>query len=507
MYKKIVVNPTNIVINNYNFGDAPQIESLFSIYNKVTHIISYDHISYNKGKKQLILPRGIDIPYLENVFGVRAFINQSCDKYRENNEQILLRYGPKDDKQREAINFLLGQDKYSYTKNYSQLMLALGTGSGKTYLGIAYSAFMNLKSIVITTSSHWLTQWKERIIRHTNIISKEVYHIQGSATINSLMNKKSEDIDNKYKIYLITHSTLLSYANNNGWDKIRELFTHLGIGVKIFDEAHLNFENITNIDYNTSTYKTLYLTATPGRGDEKEDSIFKLYFKNIPRIILFDPESDPHTNYIAIRYKSGLNASEISNCVSNYGFNNKKYCDMVIYKENFDYICRIVFDILSHISGKIIIFLATNNAIVYMYEWIKSNYPEYGNSVGIFTSINTNKESALTCKIILSTAKSACEALDISDLTCSVQLAEPIKSEYRNRQRLGRTRGFNTFYIDIVDESCAIAKKYYISNLPMFETHALSTKEMRLSNKELENRALSIIKRRKEHGISPFIKL
>ena len=506
MYK-IVVNPTNIIINDYTFGDAPQLENCFAVFNRATYVTTYNHIIYNSIQKQLIIPRGVDIPFLENIFGVKAFINSNYDPYRKNENPNLLRFKPKNEKQAEAIQFLLGQGQYSYARGASQLMLALNTGEGKTYLGIAYLAFMNMKSIIITASTDWLNQWKTRISEHSNITPREVCFIKGSTSIQSLMKKSKDELDKKYKVYLVTHSTLLSYANNNSWVMVRELFTHLGIGIKIFDEAHLNFENIANIDYNTAVYKTLYLTATPGRGDDNENNIFKLYFKNVPRIVLFDPESDPHTHYIAIRYKSNLGPNEISRCVSRYGFNKMIYCDQVILKDNFDYICRVLFDILSHMNGKILIFLATNNAVFYMYEWIRSNYPEYGNSVGIFTSINQDKKSALDCSIILTTSKSAGAAMDIPGLACTVQLAEPTKSEYQNKQRLGRTRGYNTYYIDIIDDSCSIIKKYYINNLPMYDKYALSTKEMRFTDRELQKQAFTIIKRRQDYGISPFLKL
>ena len=165
-------------------------------------------------------------------------------------------------------------------------------------------------------------------------------------------------------------------------------------------------------------------------------------------------------------------------------------------------------NMISCIPGKKLIFMATNNAISFMYEWIESNYPEYHNCVGIYTSLNKDKMSALQYPLILTTSKSAGAALDVDGgISCSIQLAEPTKTEFQNRQRLGRTRGRNTFYIDIIDDDCAVSKKYYIANLPMFETYALSVKEIRFNNKELKTQSFNIMKKREEVGISPFIKL
>jgi hypothetical protein len=41
----------------------------------------------------------------------------------------------------------------------------------------------------------------------------------------------------------------------------------------------------------------------------------------------------------------------------------------------------------------------------------------------------------------------------------------------------------------------------------MFETYALSVKEIRFNNKELKTQSFNIMKKREEVGISPFIKL
>lgn len=507
MYK-MVVNQTNIIINDYELGSCHELEKYFIAYNRVTHMQYYANIDYNEETRQLFLPRGLDIAFVESVLNCKAYFTNKYSDCRSNIAPTLVKYKPKDDKQKEAISFLASQGQYKFTKNYNQYMIGLTTGSGKTYLGIFYMSLLNVKSIIITESVNWLDQWKERICEHSNILQSEIYFIKGSACIKSLLRKGKEELDSKYKIYLCTHGTLQNFAKNNSWDDLDGLFSHLGIGIKIFDEAHLYFDTICMIDYHTSVYKTLYLTATPARGDERLNEIYSLYFKNIPTIRLFDPNEDPRTNYISLHYHSGMSPVEISKCMSKYGFNRTLYCDQVVNKRNFYQLCTIIMDLISRIRGKTLIFLATNNAVLQMYDWIEANYPEYRNGgVGIFTSINEDKNSSKSCPIILTTSKSAGAALDISGLTCSVALAEPFKSQPQNQQRLGRTRGKGTFYIDVVDLDCSTIKKYYMLNLPMFEKYALSTKELKFSNTALSSQASKIYNERINHGISPFIKM
>lgn len=502
--RKIVVYNNKIVINNYNYGDIPSLDNMFEIYDNITHLIRTVAALYDRKQKTLTIPRGIDINQLESIVGSYAFYENKYNKPRLNQTPILLKYPPKNEKQQMAIQFLSGKGQYNYTKKYSQLFLALDTGAGKTYLGIVYAAMLNYKTIIITTSSEWLNQWRARFVEHTNMVNNEILSIEGSAGIDKILSRSTSYYD-RYKVYTVTHATLLSYANENRWEAIDVLFKKLGIGLKIIDEAHLNFDNIYNIDYASSVYRTLYLTATPERGESKENRIYQIYFSSVPKLSLFDPEHDPHTHYISLRYKSGFTAIEIDRCQNKFGFNKQLYCDMLVMKENFDYISRIVMNMTYKIPGKKMLFFATNNAIVFFYQWLLYNYPELENDIGIFTSINDKKALALEKQYILTTSKSAGAAMDVSNLMVCVNLAEPTKSPPQNRQRFGRTRGYNSYYIDVVDTSLKVISNYYKNSFPMYEKYALDTKDVVFTNNQLKNTAFNVMHQRlKEFGGMPF---
>ena len=76
MEYKIVVQNTCIIINNYNWGDCPKIENQFRIYERITHSYEYIGIYYDEPNKRLYIPRGIDIWYVEQQFGVKAYIEE-----------------------------------------------------------------------------------------------------------------------------------------------------------------------------------------------------------------------------------------------------------------------------------------------------------------------------------------------------------------------------------------------------------------------------------------------
>ena len=505
--RKIVVYHNKIVINNYTTGDIPALEKMFDIYDKNTHMYKTVGAIYDRTNKTYTIPRGVDINKIESIVGSFAFYKDGCIKPKLNNNQILIKFPPKDEKQALALKFLTGKDEYSYTKKYNQLFLALNTGAGKTYLGIVYAALLNTKTVIITTSVEWLKQWKERFLYHTNIVASEFLSISGSQMITKILNSKADKFD-RYKVYTITHDTILSYAQNNGWNSIDALFRKLGIGLKIIDEAHLNFDNICNLDYASAVAKTLYLTATPIRGNSEENRVYQIYFSNVPMLSLFDPESDPHTHYISLLYKSGMTALEVAGCHTNHGFNRTMYSDTVVMKENFDYIARIVMDLISNIPGKKLIFLASNNSIVFFYNWLRYNYGEYANDIGIYTSINAEKEKAKDNTIILTTSLSAGACLDIEDLMVCVNMAEPIKSPPQNQQRFGRTRSYNSFFIDVVDISVKTVYNYYKSSLSMYDKYALDTKEVVFNNSQLKKTAFNVMQKRLlNHGGMPFERL
>lgn len=485
MKNKIVLKQSCIEINNYILGDSIKLENTFSVYDKIYFTRVFKSIDYIEKENKLILPRGIDIYWLENIFMETAVIDHNCDKFVSSNP-IMIKSLPRDNDQKEALRFMLGEGEYKYNKGKSQLSVNLNTGAGKTYVSIATIAYSCIKSIIITGSIDWLNQWKNKTIEYTDINPSEIYFISGSSSISRLLTR---DVS-KYKLFLVSHGTLKSYGDTNGWNAISQLFIYLGIGLKFYDEAHLNFDNMCKIDFYTNTYKTYYVTATPARSNEDENIIFGYYFKNIPSIDLFDEDEDPRTKYMSFRYNSHPTPQEISDCKNQYGLDRNKYTNYIINKENFHYILHIIIDRIKRTQGKFLIYIGTNNAILFVYEWIKENYPELMHQVGIFTSITTeNKQQQLEKKIILSTTKSCGAAVDIPDLKVTIPLAEPFKSEVLARQTLGRTRNRDTLYLDIVDDGFYYTKKYYQYKQPIFEKYATECIEVKINDEELKNKA------------------
>ena len=491
---KIEVNYSFIKINDYNQGDCVKLESYFRTWNEAYHRVEYKHIRFDKDEHCLYLPRGMDIWLIEKLLGCKACYIQKPSPIAYN-DKIGMKFPPRDAKQKETLKFLTGSQEYRPYKDYTQYLVALSPGVGKTYVTTAYIAMMGMKALVI--SYNLSDQWYERIGQYTDIRPQEVYNIQGMPSINSLMRKTPEELS-KYKIYLATHDTLKSLIASKGAKALTELIAHLGIGIKVFDEAHKQFENMCTLDYLCNTAKTIYLTATPVRNDAQENNIYMTYFKNVPKISLFD-ESDKHVKYLAIKYSSSPNLRDMDKCMSKYGFNRNSYANYAVQQDEFYALIFAIIDICNKMKGKKLIYLASNHAIEVLYNWLTTDIRFWylWDKVGIYSSINKNKQAALDKEIILTTSGSAGEGLDVPGLICGVNLADPTSSEPLNRQRFERVRA-RGYFLDVVDEGFKPIVRYYYANQKIYSNFALSTQQTTFKKPALKRAAY-------EHGLNHLI--
>lgn len=495
---KIVVKHSRIEINNYNMGDCPRLEYFFTIFDPITHAYYLKGMEYDEERRVLILPRGLDISWLEYTLNGEATLDTKYDEFEYVSDPIMIKNLPRDNEQKEALRFILGKAEYNGNASKSQLCVNLNTGKGKTYVTVTAISYWLVRSMVIASTKGIINQWKDRILEYTDIKPREIYIIEGSNSIERLYAK---DI-NEYKIFLASHATLKSYGDRNGWDKITELFKYLKIGIKVYDEAHQNFDNILRIDFHTNTYKNLYLTATPKRSAQNEDQIYQLAFKNTPKIDLFKEDKDPHTQYMAIHFNSKPSPEIISKCKNKFGFNRLFYIDWVIDNERFLDFAYVLMDKVFNLTKdgtKALIYIGTNKAIMKFYDFLCNVYPQYKNDIGIYTSIipDDEKEEQLEKRIILSTTKSCGAAMDIYGLKVTVVLAEPFRSEVLTRQTLGRTRANDTVYIDCVDDGFFYTKSYFNSKKPIFNKYATKCTNIAMNEIEIADRIKAIEERSK----------
>lgn len=495
---KIVVKNTAIVINDYDLGDCPELENNFKVFDPLTHRFNTLGMYYLEDKRQLYLPRGLDIWKVKRYLGEKYHDTISPHPYQEI-QNILIKYTPRDDQQKEALRFMIGVNEYEENQYLPQLSVNLNTGVGKTYCSIATIAYLRIKGIVIAHSVSLLTQWKENIKEYTNLRDKDILFISGSSSLNMILNEKSMRAE-QAQIFLCTHGTIQSFCKQYGWDKLDTIFQILGIGLKFIDEAHTNFENMLMIDFFTNVYKTYYVTATPARSDWRENRIYQLSIKNVPGIDLFNEDVDPHTDYIAIKYNSKPTPIQISSCRNAYGLDRNKYVNYVTKQGAFKDMMIIIMDMVIKSRGRALLYVGTNESILRVYKWIGEHYPQFIGDIGIFTSLVDKKQKMeeKQKKLLLSTTKSAGLGEHIEGLKMTIVLAEPFKSSVLAKQSLGRTRDADTVYIEVVDLGFKYTRKFYYEKLPVFNKYALSVSDTTMEQYELERRSRLLMEKQQE---------
>lgn len=496
---RMEVSYTSIAIHNYELGDCQRLERQFQIWNITYHRSEFFAVSYDKEKKILYLPRGIDIYYVQNVLEIptEEIIWKKPNEY-DVCENIKIKYKPRDDTQKEALRFMLGVEEYEKNVYEPMLLLSSTTGFGKSYCSIYTMCYTKIKSIVITYGVTILKQWKDYILEYTNLKDEDIYLISGSQSINMLLQRKTRFIN--AKIFLVTHSTLRDYAANYGWDKIDELFKQIRVGQQFIDEAHRDFENICKICAHTNVFKTYFVTATPARSDTAENRIYQISMKNVPKIVL-RKESDRHINYVAIKYSSYPTPRQKSVMYNKYGLDKNKYIDYVVHQPAFYSMLRVIMSMVQRVDGPVLFYIDLNSAILTVYKWLLANYPEYSGEIGIYSGLidQEHKYDEKNKRIILSTLKSAGAAEQIDGLKMAVVLAAPFKSTVTAIQAAGRLRDPDTYFIELVDLSFQSIKKFYYYKLSTYKKYMLTVSDIYYNQEKLENKALDITYERKQY--------
>lgn len=488
---EIRVYRTHVELTNYNLGDFPYIEKTHSIYDKVYHRFDPKGMYYDAERRTLMLPRGVDIDKMKWMLGDDAVIRviRESDPIEPMDRKLSIKYTPRDDDQKQAIKFIMGMDSYLYTREHAMLSLNLNTGKGKTYCTIASLALRGTRCAIVTSTSGCLEQWYNFFQEYTDITPNEICWITPD-NIRRLIKRGK-----KYSVYLALHATLRAYASRVGWQGITELFNFMSIGTKVYDECHMDMDNMLKLDSYTNTYSNLYLTATPNRSSFKEDIIFQEHFNGVPMIDLFHQDVDPHTKYAAIKFNSHPTAYQISHCKNAYGLNRMAYVDYLVEQESFHQLLHILVKQCLAKPGKSLWYIGTNNGIAVVRDWLIENYPELAYDIGVFNGEIPKEErrAQLDKKIILTNTKSSGAAIDIPGLVEVINLAEPFKSRVLAQQTFGRARAQDTIYKDIVDIGFQQTKAFYNFKKPVFSKYATECLDVRLRDEELVRRAKEIL--------------
>lgn len=436
---------THIELYPYKKDDYPIIEDDYTATDKFSGNDFPCGYIIEDGK--LYLPRGTSISKLERITETKAnYINES-DISESMSRQHYSIYEPRDELQEESIKFLTSEGK--------QLGLNLGTGRGKTFC-VAYSSTkLNVKTLIITPNESLKQQWISTYHKMFDYRPKNLMNIAGSNIINAIMDDAVEPAD----VYFVNHQTLRNYMTSTNGYMLHKFFKKLNVGIKVYDESHMEFANILLVDFFSNTDRTWYLTATFDRSDKTESACFKRAFNSVSTFgeIQSKESMRKHVIYHVVNINSRISPKDRAKVLGYQGMSSVSYGKYAFFSDPNDTAYKTILEILNklnNVEGKTLIFIPLIDAVEDVVKKLKRDFS--GKSISAYHSKLSadEKKSAEKKDIIVSTIKSCGTGKDIRELRCVI-CAEPIASKVVAEQMIGRLRPYaedkDTYFFDIVD--------------------------------------------------------
>jgi DNA excision repair protein ERCC-3 len=142
-------------------------------------------------------------------------------------------------------------------------VVVLPCGAGKTIVGITALAALQTETLVLTTSTTAVEQWRREIIDKTDIDP-------------SLVGVYTGDEKNLAPVTLATYQIVTYRPKKDGEFPHFHLFNHRDWGLIVYDEVHLLPAPVFRITADIQARRRLGLTATLVREDNREEDVFSL---------------------------------------------------------------------------------------------------------------------------------------------------------------------------------------------------------------------------------------
>ncbi len=142
-------------------------------------------------------------------------------------------------------------------------VIVLPCGAGKTVVGLAAMAALKCETLILTTSTTAVEQWKREIIDKTDIDE-------------TLVGTYTGDSKTMAPITLATYQIVTYRPKKDGDFPHFHLFDERDWGLIIYDEVHLLPAPVFRVTADIQARRRLGLTATLVREDQREEDVFSL---------------------------------------------------------------------------------------------------------------------------------------------------------------------------------------------------------------------------------------
>ena len=451
---------------------------------------------YEQETDTLYLHKGVDLNYLRKLLPKYKIIEEPFHKFKRLRFEYEEIVPPRNEEQVDVINFIAGLNHHSANLNERQLFLIKQPGFGKTYCsGVGLCKF-GVKTLIITHRDNIRSQWLKSLCQMSGLGDTYVHEISSTDEVVKIARNEIE-YEHDYDVFLITHATFragIKYLTS--MKEIGNITKNLGIGMKIIDEAHLEFRDTLMMDFCFNVKRNLYLTATGGRSQKEENSIFHHVFSNAmyykPSALLLDGVPKKWVDYTTVCVNSNVKPAVYRYRVAGgRGMNPATYGKWVIQidkKKTHFKCCR---DILKMIydadeNAKVLVFmplidLCGDAAYFFNKELNYDPSFKYDLNIKTINSRNTARENYdnRRADVIVTTIQSCGTGTDIPGITAIISCS-PFVSKITAEQVFGRIRycGKKCYYYDIYDLSVQMDKFWLRSRRKKFKQLALNVRDI-----------------------------
>lgn len=460
----IEVSRNSIVIRNVD-SESSEFKKLtyrYSLYDKLYR--KYTFSAFFQEGNDLYIPSTVGLDEIKNIFPKKEVIINFNNITKSKSVEYEMKSMPRNTLQKQALDFLIKMKKDPETHSR---FLSLATGSGKTYVTINLISKLKKKPMIIVDAVDLASQWKREFLKHTNLIEDDILILSGQESIDK------EVLNPKKKVYIAVHRTLGNMMSND-ISSMNVLMNKLGIGIRVFDESHVEFGNICKINAFSNVEYTLYLTATPNRSNFNDDSLYAKIFGKIPFFNGKELNSEKYHTVILAEMNSSPSFDEKVGIRTQYGFSQARWGSYMM-SSGYDTLLETLVTLFKNFNligrkKKTAIILPTIDLI----KKVKDDLQQSFNDIDIGTFIGEvskkKRDAELDKLFILTNEKIFGKGKDVKDLEIVINFV-PVGSVVVTEQILGRLRnneGKSAILIDITDigfDECVrqqkIRKRFY----------------------------------------------
>jgi superfamily II DNA or RNA helicase len=476
---RIYAYNTHYEIYDYKLGEYKDLERALT-YHDFTAYSDYPKFMYDKENQTLFIPRGFDSYILEQWNGKPVTVVTNETEPVPIN--FTMKLSPKDDNQKKAIRFLSGEEEFKSMAMNPQKVLIMPPSAGKTYCTMAAIQKLHVRALIIMHTQTLKEQWIERIKEYTNMGGPNIVELTSSQQLHAYMKKKPSS---NQKIFISTRSLLISYCDRYGVDGLSEVINRMGIGVKVFDEAHKEYARTLFIDYVTNVKWTFYLTATFQLSNYGENQVFQRAFNMVPKLQIKRDDSARHIVYLAVIFNSHPNPmEEIRITGKKRGFDRFAYIDYELEKGILEREVRYMIDFFlnkKNMTGKTLILSSKKSTCNYFSDIAKDETDNKYRTCAFYTGNKVDNYKGYD--IISATAQMLGTGEDIPGLRFMLN-TEPCASLPNTDQFSGRLRPFeggtkDTFYVEFIDIGFEKVYQWYRRREKLLRTKVKTVHELK----------------------------